>query len=436
MTGVTMSDVTMSDAATLERRLARFRSVHAPASATGRPAPGARGREMAARLAAALDGEVVGGPDGLVVRVEPPSIVVPLVRERLARLPGQPGPEARLVCLDTETTGLGTAAGTLAFLVGLGWWEGERFRRLQLVCPDHGEERALLAALERALAGNAWLVTYNGRGFDWPLLVTRYRLHRRAAPLHAGMLDLLPGVRRLFRHRIGDARLSTVERELLGIRRHDDVGGWEIPGRYLDFVHGGPAGPLAAVLAHNAEDVASLARLLAHLDARYADPDRRSLAPAGDLVALARAYTREHRHAEALGCLDDADAGLAPSSPASRASPGAPAPSGISRDRVRAERARTLRRLGRPGEALAAWETLAAEGGPTAPRAWVEAAKVREHALRDPAGALRAAEAAARAAERTRLRWAGDPDFETDLAARLRRLRRRLGGGISPAPTA
>lgn len=432
--------MTMSDAATLERRLARFRAARAPelaAAAVPRPVRPARGQAQAARLAAALDGEVVGGPDGLVVRVEPPSIAVPLVRERLARLPGQPGPEARLVCLDTETTGLGTAAGTLAFLVGLGWWEGERFRRLQLVCPDHGEERALLAALERALAGNAWLVTYNGRSFDWPLLVTRYRLHRRAAPVHAGMLDLLPGVRRLFRHRIGDARLATVERELLGIHRHDDVGGWEIPGRYLDFVRGGPASPLAAVLEHNAEDVASLARLLAHLDTRYADPDRRSLAPAGDLVALARAYTRERRHLDALGCLDDADAASRSPSLGSPAWPyGAPAPLAVSRDRIRAERARTLRRLGRTGEALAAWEALAADGGPMAARAWVEAAKVREHSLRDPAGALRAAEAAARASERTRLRWAGDPEFETDLAARLRRLRRRIGGGISPAPTA
>jgi hypothetical protein len=432
--------MTMSDAATLERRLARFRAARAPelaSAAVPRPVRPARGPALAARLAAALDGEVVSGPDGLVVRVEPPSIAVPLVRERLARLPGQPGAEARLVCLDTETTGLGTAAGTLAFLVGLGWWEGERFRRLQLVCPDHGQERALLAALERALAGNAWLVTYNGRSFDWPLLVARYRLHRRAAPVHAGMLDLLPGVRRLFRHRIGDARLATVERELLGIHRHDDIGGWEIPGRYLDFVRGGPASPLAAVLSHNAEDVASLARLLAHLDARYADPDRRSLAPAGDLVALARAYTRERRHREALGCLDDADAASSSPSLGCPAWPyGAPAALAVPRDRIRAERARTLRRLRRPGEALAAWEALAADGGPMAARAWVEAAKVREHALRDPAGALRAAEAAGRASGRTRLRCAGDPEFETDLAARLRRLRRRLGGGISPAPTA
>lgn len=427
----------MSEPASLERRLARFRARSGPTAAgPARPIPPARGRALASRLASAIGGEVDGGPDGLVIRVEPPAINLPLDRERLARLPGQPGPAARLICLDTETTGLGTAAGTLAFLVGLGWWEGDRFRRLQLVCPDHGEERALLAALERSLAGDAWLVTYNGRGFDWPLLVTRYRLHRRAAPEHAGMLDLLPGVRRLFRHRIGDARLATVEREILGVHRHGDVGGWEIPGRYLDFVHGGPAGPLAPVLEHNAEDLASLARLLAHLDARYADPDRRCFAPAGDLLALARAYTRDRRHADALGCLDDAAAAsTAPrlGSPARPYGPAVAAPAAVSRERILSERARTLRRLGRPDEALAAWEALAAGGGSVAPRAWVEAAKVREHALRDTPGALRAAEAAARAAELTRLRRAGDPEFEDALATRLRRLRRRCAGVISPA---
>ena len=430
----------MSDAATLQRRLASFRAARpAHADRSRRVGPHRRGAVLAERLAEALGGEVATMSGGLVVQVEPPPLAVPLVRERLALLPGQPGPDARLVCLDTETTGLGTAAGTLAFLVGLGWWEGERFRRLQLVCPDHGEEAALLAALERAIPPDAWLVTYNGRGFDWPLLVTRYRLHRREAPAHAGMLDLLPGVRRLFRHRLGDARLATVERELLGVDRHGDVGGWEIPGRYLDFVRGGPAAPLAPVLTHNAEDVASLARLLAHLDTRYADPDRRRDAPPGDLVALARAYTRERRHRDALDCLDDADAGSRPPAIGSDGWPyGAPVPavSTVSLVRIRAERARTLRRLGRIEEALVAWESLARDGGPIAPRAWVEAAKLREHLLRDAGGALRAAEAAERAAEGARLRWGGDPDFDQALAARLRRLRRRAAGAISRAGVA
>ena len=108
----------------------------------------------------------------------------------------------------------------------------------------------------------------------------------------------------------------------------------------------------------------------------------------------------------------------------------APSPALLSRERIRAERARTLRRLGRTDEALAAWEELAAGGGAAAPRAWVEAAKVREHSLRDPAGALRAAESAARAAERASLRLGGDPEFDAALSVRLRRLRRRTARGL------
>src|SRR5665811_810542 len=124
-----------------------------------------------------------------------------------------------------------------------------------------------------------------------------------------------------------------------------------------DSVHGGSAEPLAPVVTHNAEDVRSLGRLLVHLDRRYADPDRRRHAPAGDLVALARGYTRERRHHAALECLDEADAGWRPPSPGSRAWLGLPPTPlvTVSRERIRAERARTLRRLGRPSDAATAW---------------------------------------------------------------------------------
>ncbi len=425
----------MSQAALLHRRLDALRSLRDAARATvpteraGALPARHRGAAQAERLAGALGGEWIRTAIGHVVRVEPATIALPLVRERLATLPGQAPPDVPLVCLDTETTGLGTAAGTLAFLVGLGWWEGDRFRQLQLLCPDHGDEPALLAAVEAAIPVDAWLVTYNGRSFDWPLLVARYRLARRPAPIHAGTLDLLPHVRRLFRHRLGDARLATVERELLGVRRVDDVASWEIPERYLDFVRGGPAGPLLPVVTHNAEDVRSLARLLLHLDVRYADRDRRPGAPAGDLVALARAYTRSRRHDEALACLEEADAGWRPSAHGSSTwPPGAPraATVTVSRDRIRSERARTLRRLGRAAEAAAAWEVVARAGGPGAARAWIEVAKVREHLLGDPPGAWEAATAADRIVERSRFLGFPPSGLDADLVARRRRLRVRL----------
>jgi uncharacterized protein YprB with RNaseH-like and TPR domain len=422
----------MSDAATIARRLALLRAGPA-AGRAGPPAPTVpparlRSAELAERLAAAVDGTALRSDGGYVVRVEPRSVSIPLERARLATLPGQPAADVPLVCLDTETTGLSSGAGTLAFLVGLGWWEGDHFRQVQLLCPDHADEPALLAALEAAIPADAWLVTYNGRGFDWPLLTTRYRMAGRAAPAHAGHLDLLPHVRRLFRHRLGDARLQTVEREMLGIHRQDDVAGWEIPDRFLAFVRGGPADPVGAIVTHNAEDVRSLGRLLQHLDGQYADRERRRLAPAGDLFALARGFAREKRYDEALGCLELAETRWRPPALGSSAWPfGAPRPAAttVTLEQIGSERARTLRRMGRHDDAVATWETIARGRRSDAVRAWIEVAKLREHLLRDPRGALDATAAAAGVLEWLRALDAPEPVLETALAKRRQRLLRR-----------
>jgi hypothetical protein len=451
----------------LARRLERFRAAVrvAPGNETDplphAPIPTA---DLAARLAATLDGEVVTARGGRFVRVEGRSVDIPVDRPRLAGLPGQPPADRPLVCLDTETTGLATAAGTVAFLIGLGWWEGERFRQVQLLLPDHADEGALLDELALHVPPDAWLVTYNGRGFDWPLLVARYRMARRAAPAHDGHLDLLPIVRRLFRHRMDDARLQTVERALLGVERHDDVDGWDIPGRYLGFLRGGPAEPLAAVVRHNDEDVRSLARLIALLDNGYTSSEARRTAPIGDVAGLARAFVRARRPEEALACLDEvlerADAPraavvevprpvvtIAPRtevpwwSPQARADFGGPprrdrGPSSWHRtaafaatwdaQRIALDRAHLLRRLGRYADSAEAWAGVAAGPGRTAIVAWIELAKLREHRLSDPAGALEAALRGAAAADRRRQLALPEPALEADLRHRLARLRRRL----------
>jgi len=294
----------VSPAAPLERRLANFRAIRAALSS--RPPRGpTSGTGLAARIAQALGGVAVAGDRGMVVRLEASFDRLPIDRQSLARLPGHPPADAPLVCLDTETTGLGTATGTYVFLVGVGWWEGSAFRCVQLVLPDHADEPAFLSALGELIPRDAWLVTYNGRSFDWPLLVTRYRLDHRPPPSSAGHLDLLPFVRRVFRHRLPDARLRTVEVELLGARRKGDVDSWQIPAIYLDLLRGGPVEALRAVAHHNGEDVRSLARLLAY-SARLGDPAARRTAERGDLAGLARGYARQRLHAEALDCLDAA----------------------------------------------------------------------------------------------------------------------------------
>jgi len=449
--------------ATLERRLANFRAglaAHARPDEPGRRPGGHVSAQLAERLAAATDGEVVTTRHGTYVRREPAAVDLPIDRVRLARLPGQPPADAPLLCLDTETTGLATAAGTLAFLVGLGWWEGTTFRQRQLLLPDHPDEPALLDELAGHVGRRGWLVTYNGRSFDWPLIVARFRLARQGPPELSGHLDLLPLVRRVFRHRMTNARLQTVEASVLGRPRHEDVGGWEIPTRYLDFVRGGSAAPLVEVVQHNEEDVLSLARLLVHVERGYADRPARRTAPGGDLAGLARAYARAGRLDVALECLDDAlkasDAGTTPSpapsvasadthvdtwwSPRRRPDFGGRGPrslGGPSRrleeladpwtvERIGRERAHVLRRLQRYEESAAAFADLGAAGGVPGILAWIEVAKLREHRLRDPVGAFAAVRAAWPQAERRRALGMAVPRLEADLLRRGRRLRARL----------
>lgn len=475
--------------ATRERRLANLRATLAraggPPAGPGQPparAPfaGRRSPLLARRLAAAIGGEVAESSAGTIVRRVVAPVEIPLDRVRMAGLPGHPPPDAPLVCIDTETTGLATAAGTLAFLVGLARWQGDEFRQTQLLLPDHADEPALLAEIAEWVTPDAWLVSYNGRGFDWPLIEARFRLAGRPAPSHAGHLDLLPFVRRVFRHRMDDARLQTVEDELLGVGRTGDVAGWEIPGIYLDVLRGGPVEPLAGVVIHNEKDVRSLGLLIAHVERHYGDRAVRNAAPRGDLAGLARAFGRERRHAEALDCLDDALAAPGPSRDPFGRTPMADARVRQARDeardawweprhrphfggtrpragwrgalandrggplgpgtgpgawdvgdrwtdeRIAAERARVLRRLGRWPEAVEAWQMAGAAGGGLGTIAWIEVAKLREHRLGDPGGALAATRAAWRLLERERLLGRPHPRLEADLQRRGTRLAARI----------
>jgi hypothetical protein len=444
----------MTAGPSLERRLASFRGVldraeRGPADgAIERPALRVDARARAERLASALDAELLVSPAGTLLRIDTPSREIPIDRQRLAGLPGQPPAATPLVCLDTETTGLATAAGTMAFLVGLGWWAGDAFHQVQFVVPDHADEPALLDALGAHLPPDAWLVTYNGRGFDWPLLVTRYRMARRAAPPLDGHLDLLPLVRRIFRHRLPDARLRTVETALLGIRRIGDVEGWEIPGRYFDVLRGGSPAPLIDVVRHNDEDVRSLARLLAHVERRLGDDAARREADPGDLAGLGRAFARERRLDEALACLELAVCRVEAPAPAPEPStpwwsplraadfggrpqrirsPALPQPivDRWSEERLLVERALLLRRVGRVRDAADAWSALAMGTTRLAAVAAIELAKVREHRLGDLAGALEAVERGSRILDRRRRIGRPERALEADLVRRSIRLRKR-----------
>ncbi len=171
-----------------------------------------------------------------------------------------------LLSFDTETTGLSGGTGTRAFMIGASDWSSRGLRVRQLLITSMAGESAMLEAFSGWINPGSVLVSYNGKSYDSPLLATRYRLGRMDNPL-AGLrhLDLLYPVRRRFRGVWENCRLSTVEREWLGVLREDDLPGSEAPRAWLDYLRGLSARDLRRVLQHNDQDLRSLTSLLLRL---------------------------------------------------------------------------------------------------------------------------------------------------------------------------
>ena len=225
---------------------------------------------------------------------------VPLTRFRgldpgtVALLSGDPDLDgfdlADAVFLDTETTGLAGGTGTAAFLVGIGYVEGDRFRVRQYFMRDYHEEAALLRGLAEDLSRFRHLVTFNGKSFDIPLLEARYAMNRERYPLGgARHFDLLFPARRLWKARLESCRLQVLEGALLGFRRVGDVAGADIPNIYFDFVRRRDGRAMARVLQHNRLDIVSLAALAA-LAGQWVEGGRAE--DPRDVFALAGLYER------------------------------------------------------------------------------------------------------------------------------------------------
>jgi uncharacterized protein len=357
-----------------------------PASSLPRPRP------KAALLPADWPGQAVPGPDGIFYLAE--YRYGPDVRQGdqslLDFLPYSPLPDfmeipretnlTNMVFMDTETTGLAGGTGTLAFLIGTGTCVDGMFLVRQYFLPDpSGEAGMLTAALAEMESGSA-LVTFNGRGFDVPILQARasLRLRRFDALVQTPHWDLLPHARRLWKRKLESCALRSLETEILDVRRStEDVPSSMIPYLYREYLRTGDPRLIAGVLYHNVQDILSMALLAARVLDRYTRPVGEIEDP---LEVLSLAFV--HR---GLGRFDLAETAFRTA-----------VECGLDREnRTRALEglAGMLKAKGDSAAAVEFWEAWCASA-PDDPRPSIELAKYYEWRMGDPSAAVLWAERA------------------------------------------
>jgi uncharacterized protein YprB with RNaseH-like and TPR domain len=208
----------------------------------------------------------------------------------------------RAMYLDLETCGL---AGAALFLVGLLRRIDGRLAVELLLARNYAEEKAVLVSLWERAATHDVLVTFNGKSFDWPMVLDRSTRHLlgkagiarekrvdwhedggmkewrnegknqageapvgipssrdsiRAGPARPELIhvDILHHARRRWRGKLPDCKLQTLERYVCGRRRSGDIPGVEIPAAYQRFVEKGDPREMELILFHNALDLVTL----------------------------------------------------------------------------------------------------------------------------------------------------------------------------------
>jgi len=179
-----------------------------------------------------------------------------------------------LLFLDIESTGL---YGSNVFLIGLGYFKNGIYKIKQYFARTLDDEIAIFERLKHFLKKFKCFISYNGKSFDIPVLADRFLYFFDENPMISDEddpyeqnntqfhhIDLFHNSRRLWKGRFSDYKLSTIEQEVLELKRDDDVPGAYM-GQFYEMYSQNPdkyMGLIQKCITHNYEDVKNLPLLL------------------------------------------------------------------------------------------------------------------------------------------------------------------------------
>lgn len=190
-----------------------------------------------------------------------------------------------VVYIDGETTGLGGSSNRFC-VIGIVYATAQAWVCEQWVLGKLSYEAEFLSAVTQRLDAldPSAIVSFNGASFDLPLFRRRLAAQRDPAlsgweglcPKQRPLVDLVHSARRVWKGRVPDCRLQTLERHFLGVRRVDDLPGKEVPKVYWAWLSRKRAAQgakrMEEVLLHNLVDLAVMPALAHRIADKLADP--------------------------------------------------------------------------------------------------------------------------------------------------------------------
>jgi uncharacterized protein len=311
-----------------------------------------------------------------------------------------------ILVLDLETTGLGRG-GTIAIMIGVGYYEKGEFIVEQIFLPDPDAEENSLDRLAELVNSHSLLITFNGKTFDVPVLESRLLYHQLWLNMRQmEHLDLLHLARRLWKRKLPSCALETIEYYVLGhIRDKElDIEGGDIPQSYFHYLMTGEGEMIKRVFIHNQHDILHTAALFTLICDSCAYPPPGGMDIRIDYHALAKLYQSQGEGATAKYILVDLLA------------------AGDIRSEVLYDLGLIYKKEGNPEQAL---DCFAIATDLQDPASMLEYAKAMEKSKDYPA-ALRVSE---RLLALEKGRYVLNHKAIADLEHRIERLRRKISGG-------
>jgi len=199
---------------------------------------------------------------------------------------------------DLETSGLSGGVGTVAFLAAFGrHLSNGKLRITQYLLLDYPGEDDFLQNVHAELnKENSVIVSYNGKCFDSQIIKTRCLMNRIKPPEY-WHVDLLHPARRLWKNIIQDCSQKSVEENILGLNRIDDIPGSLAPEIWFEFLKTGETERLMGVCDHNLSDITGLASIFAAIISISENPfSAKYNYDVGRLALYWRIFCRRHEY--------------------------------------------------------------------------------------------------------------------------------------------